>query len=100
MIKEFSTLENYDGWFGSTLKKLPFWGNKYYETNFEWPTEEAWTLMDPNISITSIEFYSSHKDQSRLAYVKLNYSNGETVFFENKNINGYGSPPFTRFNYD
>ena len=98
MVKEFSTLEGYDGWFGSTLKKLPLWGDEDYETNFEWPTEEAWTLMDPNISITSLEFSSSRKDTSNLASVKLNYSDGETAFFENINHSGNGMP-WERFNY-
>ena len=54
MANEFSTLDGYDGWFGSTLKMLPMWGNEDYEVNFQWPTQEAWTLMDPNTSITSI----------------------------------------------
>ena len=39
--------------------------------------------MDPNISITSIEFKTKDKKESSLAYVKVNYSDGQTVEFEN-----------------
>ena len=34
-----SLKEGYDGWFGSTLRKIPLWGDQDLETNFEWPTE-------------------------------------------------------------
>ena len=54
MAKEISTLDGYNGWFGSTLRMLPMWGNEDYEVNFQWPTQEAWTLMDPNTSVASI----------------------------------------------
>ena len=39
-------------WQGATLKKLPMWGDEDMEVNFEWPTEEEWTLMNPNIQMT------------------------------------------------
>ena len=83
MEKEFSTIDGYDGWIGSTLKMLPVWGNEDYETNFQWPSEEAWALMDPNTSVTSMEFSRPENTFWELASVRLNYSDGETVFLEN-----------------
>ena len=34
--------------------------------------------MDPNISMTSIEFKTKDNKVSSLAYVKVNYSDGQT----------------------
>ena len=85
-MQEFSTLDGYDGWIGSTLRKLPLWGkNDDYDVNFEWPTEEAWSYMDPNVSVTSIEFSSKDNDNYLLASVKVSYSDGETKLFYNTN---------------
>ena len=39
--------------------------------------------MDPNLSITSIEFKCKDYRDASLSYVKLNYSDGQTVEFEN-----------------
>ena len=98
MVKEFSNLENYDGWFGSTLKKLPMWGNRDYEPNFEWPTEEAWTSMDHNLSLTSIDFSSKDDYEYRLASVEVNYSDGDSKLFEN--INPSSGKAWDTFNYE
>ena len=85
-MQEFSTLDGYDGWYGSTLRKLPLWGkNDDYSVNFEYPTEEEWSLMDHNVSITSIDFSSKDEDNYLLASVKLTYSDGVTKLFENIN---------------
>ena len=83
MVNEFSTLDGYEGWFGSTIRKLPMWGDENQEISFEWPTEEAWSFMDPNTSITSIDFACSHRDLVRVGWVSINYSDGETKTFEN-----------------
>ena len=80
------TVEGYDGWLGSTLRKMPLWGDRDSEINFEWPTEEEWSLMDYNTSITSIDFASYDRDMT-LSYVKLNYSDGQTKVFENFDLN-------------
>merc|ERR1712051_44617 len=48
-----------------------------------WPSEEAWALMDPNTSVTSMEFSRPENTFWELASVRLNYSDGETVFLEN-----------------
>jgi len=34
--------------------------------------------MDPNISMTSIEFKTKDNREAYLAYVKVNYSDGQT----------------------
>ena len=65
---------------------MPLWGDGTQETNFEWPTEEAWSLMDHNTSITSIDFASYDRDTT-LSYVKLQYSDGQTKVFENFDLN-------------
>ena len=41
-------------WVGAELRKLPLWG--IVEPNFEWPTPEAYALMGPDVSVTSIDF--------------------------------------------
>merc|ERR1712038_1039872 len=40
-------------------------------------------MGDPNISITSIEFKTKDNLESSLAYVKVNYSDGQTKEFQN-----------------
>jgi len=72
-------------WQGATLRKLPMWGNEDFDANFEWPTEEAWNLMDPNTSITSIDFASNHKHEAKVAWCRVYYSDGEIKVFENIN---------------
>ena len=49
-------LEGFEEWTESTVQKLPLWGNQDVDVTFEWPTEEDWANMDPNLSITSIDF--------------------------------------------
>ena len=71
------------------MRKLPLWGDETYETNFEWPTEEDWALMDPNVSITSFEFGSSSKTNISIGSVRVNYSDGDSAIFENM-IRGKG----------
>ena len=66
------------GWTGATLRYLPLWGDKDAEVNFEWPTRESWAKMDPNISLTSLEFRSEESGYSKMASVRVNYSDGET----------------------
>ena len=67
-------------WAGATLERLPLWGKRYgkapdNEINFEWPTEEMFSAMTPDVSLKSIEF----KDYLYgLASVKVNLSNGES----------------------
>ena len=41
--------------------------------------------MDPNVSVTSIEFSSKDNDNYLLASVKVSYSDGETKLFDNIN---------------
>ena len=67
------------------MRKLPLWGDETYATNFEWPTEEEWALMDPNISIASFEFSSSSDSNIHIGSVRVNYSDGESALFENIN---------------
>ena len=96
------TVEGYDGWLGSTLRKMPLWGDRDSEINFEWPTEEEWSLMDYNTSITSIDFASYDRDMT-LSYVKLNYSDGQTKVFENFDLNqnrAYGYTNLETINFD
>ena len=69
------------------MRKLPLWGVQTFETNFEWPTEEDWALMDPNISIKSFEFASSSNSNIHIASVRVNYSDGDSAIFENMNHN-------------
>ena len=72
-------------WQGAILKKLPMWGDKDLHTNFEWPSEEAWSLMDPNTSITSIDFASNHRYDEKVASCTVHYSDGETKTFVSTN---------------
>ena len=66
------------GWSGATLRYLPLWGDENAEVNFEWPTRESWAKMDPNISLTSIDFRSAESGYSKMASVRVNYSDGQS----------------------
>ena len=74
------------------------WGDQNLEINFEWPTEEAWTSMDHNLSLTSIDFSSKDDYEYRLASVEVNYSDGDSKLFEN--INKSTGAPWNTFNYE
>ena len=55
--------------------------------NFEYPDAETFAHMDADIRLSSIEFDSDYEFlwpwAFNLAFVKLNYSNGESFIFEN-----------------
>ena len=70
------TLETYEEWQGATLRKLPVWGDEDAEVNFEWPTEQLWAHMDPNLSLVSIEFTCKDFKDEALSSVRVNYSDG------------------------
>ena len=39
-------------WAGATIVRLPMWGNvieDFEVFNFEWPTQDDWTAMDPRV---------------------------------------------------
>ena len=74
------------------------WGDQNLETNFEWPTEEAWTSMDHNLSLTSIDFSSKDDYEYRLASVEVNYSDGDFKLFEN--INPSSGVAWNTFNHE
>ena len=40
--------------------------------------------MDPNISITSMEFATRRPGEAEMAGIRLNYSDGSTYLYENK----------------
>ena len=68
------------------LKKLPLWGEQVSddEIDFEWPTQEAFDQMNPDVFIESIEFKSRHEYSHYVSSVKVNLSNGESSpVFEN-----------------
>ena len=74
------------------------WGDENMEINFEWPTEEAWTVMDHCPSLTSIDFSSKAHDDYKMASVEVNYSDGDSKLFEN--INPSTGAPWNTFNYE
>ena len=45
-------------WAGATIVKLPLWGEVVSDSqiNFEWPTQEDWASMSPDVELQSIEF--------------------------------------------
>jgi hypothetical protein len=51
-------------WLGATLRRVPLWGREEYfdedDINFEWPTQEEFDQMRPDVSLESIEFFSWH----------------------------------------
>merc|ERR1712001_628719 len=57
-------------------------------------TEEAWTVMDPNTSISSIEFAVRDYFDDLLSFVRVNYSDGETVLFKNLTPSGKAFPKY------
>ena len=87
-----------EAWQGASLRKLPMWGDEDLATSFEWPTEEAWNLMDPNTSITSIDFASNHRNEAKVAWCRVHYSDGEVKTFEN--INPSSGRAFPNHNHD
>ena len=73
---------------GVTLKKLPLWGEKVSdsEIDFEWPTQETFDQMRPDVSIDSIEFKTMRENSFYVSSVKVNLSNGRSSpVFENSN---------------
>ena len=65
------------------LKKLPMWGLKVNlnEIDFEWPTQEIFDQMQPDVTIKSLEF----KDSSYvISSIRVNLSNNQSSpVFEN-----------------
>ena len=73
---------------GAMLKKLPLWGEKVSdsEIDFEWPNQETFEQMRPDVSIDSIEFKTMRKNSFYVSSVKVNLSNGRSSpVFENSN---------------
>ena len=54
------------------------WGEDDADVNFEWPTEQLWAHMDPNLSLVSIEFTCKDFNDEALSSVRVNYSDGQT----------------------
>ena len=73
------TREPCNKWVGG-LKRLPLWGEKVSENeiDFEWPTPEVYARMEPDVSLTSIEFKTRHESSYFVSSARVNLSNGES----------------------
>lgn len=75
----FSQSGEYCGeWVGATIERLPLWGLKEPlndENTFEWPTQEDWATMSPDVRLLSLDV-AELSDSWRINSVKVNLTNG------------------------
>ena len=64
-------------WEGATTKRLHLWGKQIDEGDvvFEWPTQDDFAEMSPDVKLSSIEFKAAY---STLSSVKVNLSNEQS----------------------
>jgi hypothetical protein len=58
---------------------MPYWGVPIEgdSINFEWPTQEMWDNMSPDVSIKSITFTLENRfGESMIGSVRVHLSNG------------------------